>query len=140
MQRLWNSRRARHAYEKQEEKVLKSIRRNESWTQFSVFFLYLSAIGIYLSHAIEQQDVFVSVMLVSLSLICIIFVIRANTLMERFPLIIMIVIAICNEVTFVILNYGNLDPYIMLIRFFIPISFFYRFMTINMINHERHTD
>lgn len=118
---------------------MKSVRRNESWTQFSIFFLYLSAIGIYLSHAFEQQDVFVSVLLVILSLFCIVFVSRGNVAMERFPLIIMIVVTICNEIAFVIMNYGSLDPYLMLIRFFIPIAFFYRFMTINM-SHEGSVD
>lgn len=139
MQSLSNTRRARHARKKQEERIMRSSRRNESWTQFSVFFLYISAIAIYLSHAFEQQDVFVSVLLAILSVFCIAFVSRGNVVLERFPLIIMIVVAICNEATFVIANYGNLDPYLMLIRFFIPISFFYRFMTINMIR-ERSAD
>lgn len=139
MQNLPSTKTTRHADTKHEEKYINSVKRSVLWTKFSVFFLYLSSIGIYLSHAFEQQDVFVSVLLVILSLFCIVFVSMGNITMERFPLIIMIIINICNEIAFVIMNYGNLDPYFMLIRFFIPISFFYRFMTINMI-HERSTD
>lgn len=113
------------------KQVSKSIRRNGWLTNLFIIFLYLSSAVIYLSRALEREDVFVSTLVIVLSFLCVYLVVKGELVKEKAPLLAMIIIMVCEEVTFIVINYGTYDATWAFTRLFIPISFMYRYTTIN---------
>lgn len=113
------------------ERAYRTVKRNNWLTHSFIIFLYLSSAAIYLSRALERQDVFVSTLVIILCCICVYLVIQGKPTKERLPLIVMIVMMLCEEISFIVGNYGSIDATLIFTRLFIPISLMYRYTTIN---------
>ncbi len=119
-----------------EDRALRTVKRNGWLTHFFIIFLYLSSAAIYMSRALERQDVFVSTLVIVLSCFCVYLVIKGNPTKEKLPLLVMIIMMLCEEISFIVSNYASIDATLIFTRLFIPISLMYRYTTINDLTYR----
>lgn len=105
--------------------------------RFSTLFLYLSGMCISLLHLTMGKEPVISALVVMTSLCCIYFVMKDDRRHEKIPLLIMVALLFINEIYFIVMNLGAFDADIILTKLFVPVSFFSRYISIDIYDRRK---